>query len=260
MRKTVDVFSSTTVPLEMIFNSNILSIGTGFIWEARNIFYLITNWHNCSGRDSITGENLSKEGGWPNRVKVHLNVKENLGPKFSEIFDLYDKNGKPNWLIHRKLGHAIDVVALALRPTTEPDWYAMNQQQQLDLSLSVGQDVFILGYPFGIGVFGFPIWKRGSIASEPEIFTADQQYILVDTASRPGMSGSPVVRRSWGNHTLSNGSLLGTVGSATRFIGIYSGRLKTADQTDAQLGLVWPAFFIDEIIMDDYRDPSTQCP
>jgi hypothetical protein len=137
---------------------------------------------------------------------------------------------------------------LPLSPKEEPDWYAINQLEMLDLSVDIGQDVYILGYPFGIGPRGYPIWKRASIASEPQLRTQEQPYILVDTASRPGMSGSPVIRRSWDNHSLSNGGLLTTAGARTKFIGVYSGRLSTTDPLDAQLGLVWPAGFIEDIL------------
>jgi hypothetical protein len=145
-------------------------------------------------------------------------------------------------------GQLVDFGMLPLSPKEEPDWYAINQLKTLDLSLAIGQDVYILGYPFGISSGGYPIWKRASIASEPQVLTQAQPYILVDTASRPGMSGSPVIRRSWDNHSLSNTSLLTTVGAETRFIGVYSGRPSTTDPLDAQLGLVWPARLIDEIL------------
>ena len=96
-------------------------------------------------------------------------------------------------------------------------------------------DVFVLEYPFGADPPGFPVWKRGSIASEPHLTRPGPGYMLVDTASRPGMSGAPVIPRSWSN-------------SLTRFIGVYSGRLHTKDPSDAQIGMVWPAEDIEEII------------
>jgi hypothetical protein len=242
----VDVFSTAIVPIELMFNSTSLSLATGFIWSHLDVFYLVTNWHNVSGKDCFTGNNLSPTGGQPNRVRVYLNSKGRIGDKFSEIFDLYDKHGTPKWITHP--GQIVDIALLPLSPKEEPDWYAINKLQNLPLSVSIGQDVYILGYPFGINSSGYPIWKRASIASEPQLRTQEQPYILVDTASRPGMSGSPVIRRSWGNHTLSTGDLLTHLGPGTRFIGVYSGRLFTKDPLDAQLGLVWPAMFIDEIL------------
>lgn len=124
----------------------------------------------------------------------------------------------------------------------------------VDLAVNVGMDVFILGYPFGRGVAGLPVWKRGSIASEPELVLGAQLHVFVDTASRPGMSGSPVIRRNWGNYTTTDGSVVMTTGSATKFVGVYSGRIIGTDPLDAQLGLTWPAAFVPEIITGNRMD------
>jgi hypothetical protein len=78
--------------------------------------------------------------------------------------------------------------------------------------------------------------------------------MLVDSASRPGMSGAPVIRRSWGNHMLENGNATMGTGSATRFIGVYSGRLHTNDPNDPQLARVWPRTLLDEIVQVPTRD------
>jgi hypothetical protein len=110
-------------------------------------------------------------------------------------------------------------------------------------------DVFVLGYPFGAEPPGFPVWKRGSIASEPDLVRLSSDYLLVDSASRPGMSGAPVIRRSWGTHLL-NGDITFTDGrAATKLVGIYSGRLHTKAFEDAQIAMVWHPSFIDEIIV-----------
>jgi hypothetical protein len=116
-------------------------------------------------------------------------------------------------------------------------------------------DVFVLGYPLGKGFSALPVWKRGSIASEPAIIADQQRFVLIDSASRPGMSGSPVIRRSWGIHTMTNGGHIGGVGHATRFVGVYAGRVGPDDQ-DVQLGLMWPAKFVEEIIAGGVRDDA----
>lgn len=123
-----------------------------------------------------------------------------------------------------------------------------------NLAIQIGMDVFILGYPFGIGYEGLPVWKRGSIASEPQVLDPRHPYVLIDTASRPGMSGSPVIRRSWNTHMYADGSMAVGQLTATTFFGIYSGRLATTDPLDAQLGLAWPARLIEEIIAGRQRD------
>src|SRR5437773_905449 len=81
------------------------------------------------------------------------------------------------------------------------------------------------GYPYGLAGAGFPVWKRGSFATEPGISPAIQLHMFIDTASRPGMSGSPVIRRSWSTHLLEGNSISMGAATGTRFVGVYSGRL-----------------------------------
>src|SRR5260370_15689560 len=115
-------------------------------------------------------------------------------------------------------------------------------------------DVYILGYPFGTAPPGFPVWKRGSIASEPDLTRIGTGYMLVDTASRPGMSGAPVIRRSWGTHLLEGSAISSDSTPQSKFIDVYSGLLHTKDPTDAQIGMVWPVDDIQEIIWGQKRD------
>jgi hypothetical protein len=98
-----------------------------------------------------------------------------------------------------------------------------------------------------------PVFQYGSGAAS-EVFSDDQRYILVDTASRPGMSGSPVIRRSWGTNILRNGGTSMGIGAATKLVGVYSGRLATSEPSDPQLGITWPVHFIQEIVSVKVRD------
>jgi hypothetical protein len=68
------------------------------------------------------------------------------------------------------------------------------------------------------------------------------------------MSGAPVIRRSWGNHMLEDGGVTMGPGSATRFIGVYSGRLYTNDSNDPQLARVWPRTLLEEIVQVPTKD------
>jgi hypothetical protein len=72
-------------------------------------------------------------------------------------------------------------------------------------------------------------------------------YYLIDTASRPGMSGSPVILRSWTNLMVDPGVMGISDRPLNRLIGVYSGRLD-AEKSDAQIGMVWHESFIPEII------------
>ncbi len=118
------------------------------------------------------------------------------------------------------------------------------------LSLTPGMDVFVLGYPRGISGGGrFPLWKRGSIASEPDVNIDDLPKMYIDTATREGMSGAPVYAQEVGvwapeGKKLPDGAMFGR---GHRFIGIYSGRVGD-DPFLAQLGIVWKEEAIQEII------------
>jgi len=245
---TIDQYSVATVPLEMFFNSTALSIGTGFFWQEENGFYLITNWHNVSGRDPFTGKHLSATAAEPNTLRIWWNEKGKLGNKFISVQPIRDAGDKPLWFVHPNYGSQIDVVAMPINPPANAEPYPINAMPNDKLLLQIGVEVFVLGYPFGVGPAGLPIWKRGSIASEPDIIDPKRPVIFVDSASRPGMSGSPVIRRSWNTHAMEGGGTVMNGGTATRFVGVYSGRLATDDPNDPQLGLTWPVNFVQEII------------
>ena len=132
--------------------------------------------------------------------------------------------------------------------------YPLNVLANTRLRIEIGMEVFILGYPFKIELPAFPVWKRGSIASEPDLVKFVDDYILVDTASRPGMSGAPVIRQSRTNHLLETGDVAMTPNTLTKLIGVYSGRVPVGHPHEAQIGLVWDGSFIDEIIVGNRRD------
>lgn len=251
---TIDQYSVATVPREMFFGTTALSIGTGFFWQDGNGLFLITNWHNVSGRDPFSGKHLSVTAAEPNALRVWWNEIGKLGSKFFANHAIKDTSDRPFWLVHPKYGNQVDVVALPITAPSNADPYPINKMPSDRLLLQIGVDVFVLGYPFGIGHGGLPIWKRGSIASEPDILDPDRPVIFVDSASRPGMSGSPVIRRSWNTHAMEGGGTLMNGGTATRVIGVYSGRLATDDPKDPQLGLTWPVKFVEEIISGNKRD------
>jgi Trypsin-like peptidase domain len=277
MPTNIDPLTLTTVPLEQYFQNaeheTRLGQGTGFIWRAgRTRDYLVTNWHVLSGRDFFTGENLDKEhGGRPNVLRALFDIKMGFFARHPLEFPIKDEEHRPLWLIHpnRTVDIAVLPIEVVSRPANNPNvsihlpLYPVNEVADAPIPIRVGMDVFILGYPFAIELPGYPVWKRGSIASEPELAglisalgsaVKQTDYMLVDTASRPGMSGSPVFRRSWGNHELEASYPAVTGVPIDRFIGVYSGRAHTDKPHEAQIGLVWNASLIEEIIVGNRRD------
>jgi trypsin-like peptidase len=252
----IDEFSRTTVPIDLYFNDQPLSKGTAFTWERDNKHYLITNWHNVSGRDPNTDKHLSCTVAEPNILYGMFNTKgQNIGHKHQIGARIREDSGEVNWLVHPIHKRGIDVVAIPLvgDPVSSIHFYSINKMGSADLLVKIGMDVFVLGYPFDTSN-GLPVWKRGSIASEPDLVPNPDKYLLVDTASRPGMSGSPVILRTYFMHVTQENVVTVTSGPANKFIGVYSGRLRTKDPLDAQIGMVWSATYIDEIIDGDLRD------
>lgn len=246
----IDEYSLSTVPIQQFFNETSLGNATAFVWFEHGNHYLITNWHAVAMIDPNTGANLHTKAARPDTLRAQFNSCRAIWEKLERDIPLRDDAGRPVWLVHPAHKRKVDVVAIPLPPPDpELNYYPINRMtREEDLSIQISMDVYVLGYPFGAPAPGFPVWKRGSIASEPQLARIGHQYFLIDTASRPGMSGAPVILRSWGTRILEHGGATVTPGSATRFIGIYSGRLHTKDYLEVQLGMVWPASFIGEII------------
>lgn len=247
----IDPFSLTTVPIEPCANGQPMGVATGFIWRTGEQHYLITNWHVVTGRNAQTG--LLEAPVQPDMLRVLFNLSVmNFGKQQYDVA-IRAPDGKPLWFTHPARQRGSDVVAVPLLMRADDpiiSMYPINTlKSEADLAVGIGMDVFILGYPFGAPPPGFPVWKRGSIASEPDLTRLGTGYMLVDTASRPGMSGAPVIRRSWGSHFLEGDAISSDSTPQSKFIGIYSGRLHTKDQTDAQLGMVWPVEDIEEVII-----------
>jgi len=256
----LDQFSLTTVPIELLFNSTPLGNATSFVWKhTDDRYFLITNWHVVSGRDALTRKYLKAHGGRPNRLLARFNLRQRIFEKQPIDIAIRDENDQPLWLVHPSQGPGVDVVAIPLpfrgnEPTF--DMHPINTLSSAGLLTLISMEVFILGYPFGPEPPGYPVWKRGSIAAEPDLVRLGPQYLLVDTASRPGMSGAPVIQRSWTNHLVDANYVADNSRVATKFVGVYSGRRLAADRSDTQLGMVWPDTYIPEIIIGNVRDNS----
>jgi len=245
---SVDPYSVATLAIQMYFGATYLSHGTGFYWKHANNIYLISNWHNFSGKNPFTGKHISKNLSEPDKISVRVRKDGDINISQYINLDLYNQDGKPIWLSHpRLIQNHVDIAALPLNFDNTIYAPAINEIDESPIKLLIGSDLFILGFPFEIPYDGLPVWKRASVATEPAISEATSTYMLADTASRPGMSGSPVIVRSWGTHHMEDGSTTIAPGSCTRVAGIYSGHLESSDAMDAQLGMVWPRKLIDEL-------------
>src|ERR1700730_5313363 len=99
MQRAIDQFSLAPLPIEMRFETTILATGTAFTWKRQSQHYVVTAWHNVSGRHPQTGEHLSANAAEPDRIWVHVNLKSplGLGIKFPWEVPLRDGDGHPQW-------------------------------------------------------------------------------------------------------------------------------------------------------------------
>ncbi|MDJ0276014.1 serine protease [Sphingomonas sp. 2R-10] len=249
----IDSCSLVPLYIEAFFGDTLLGGATAFPWfRFDGRLALVTNWHVVSGRNNETNQVTHKLGGIPDHLRVHVPFKDRAKPPMIVRVPTVDADQKPLWVEHPEYGRQIDIAALdiELPPPGEVAVLPMNAIATVPLKQRVGMPVFILGYPFGRQCLGMPVWKQATFASEPYFAaSAHQRYLIVDTASRPGMSGSPVIQRAHGQFEVEEGSARVMNGDgACNFIGIYSGRFHTNDPSDAQLGRVWPAVFVREVV------------
>jgi len=244
----IDPISATTSKVTMFFNETELSTGTCFFWRANSGVYLVTNWHNLSGKDNITGKHLSDKLAEPNAIEFNIILNADNGPVIGKWrFPLLHDDDRPRWLEHPTFGKRVDVVALALGRELGSA-VCLNDHAKSRLLISVAMDVFVIGYPLGIGVKDVPLWKRGTIASEPDLDVDDLPLLYVDTATTKGMSGSPVLLRASSGRMEDGSTTMSSSRIMNRVVGVYSGRVAQKNGLDAQLGRVWKAHLIDEII------------
>lgn len=248
----ISPLSTCSVFMELFYNDTLLGGGTAFYVRKNDDFYLVSNWHNFSGRHPHTKLPLHSTAAVPNRVDVH---NHNLATPEAPILRSHaiaSAEGAPLWFEHPKWGSRVDVGALPVSHNGELEMFdvdsAIREVDYLgDRDPEAGDQVFVLGFPFGLSAtHSLPIWKAATIASEPEVDIDDLPLLYIDTATRPGMSGSPVVKHV--RRAVTVGGKNGVSRFHSRFVGIYSGRIVPKDEIEAQLGKVWKAPVVYETI------------
>jgi hypothetical protein len=231
----------------------IFSTASSFLYKFKDDIYLITNWHNVTGINPENGVPLSRHSGIPTVFIIYFRLKNEPGSALKTIINLYqdDDYQNPCWLEHPIFGNKVDVVAIKIEQKVEFHYSPINNADfETDIPPEVSDEAFILGYPFeDFRYLGLPIWKKASIATEPTVNEDQLPKLLVDTATRSGLSGSPVIFQRIGIHKLENGVITNNsiIGRIRGFLGIYSGRIGKGE-IHAQLGIVWKGKVIEEII------------
>jgi len=209
--------------------------------------FLLTNRHNARDRHNVTDQILSPTGAEPDELLVLQNVTDKPGNWVSQILPLRDENNEPTWREHPSLGGQIDAVALDVGDMSGFDVYAYEPRMAgPQMAFGPSTPLSIVGFPFGLtGGLALGVWIQGSAATEPAIDWNDLPCFLIDSRTRPGQSGSPVlIYREGGASTMDDGSTFVSTAARERFLGIYSGRINP----ESDLGIVWKASAVAEIV------------
>ena len=267
--------TAATIQLQMMGGDEAISVATGFLWEEGGQEHLVTNWHNVTGVNPLTGAALDKKyGARPDFVQLPL-MTTGFGLSWTIKAPLYDAQGGARWRIHPVAGEQVDIAVLPLDqamltpsdPRISRLAFPMNKQDLQSLKVQVSEDLFVIGFPQGLHQNGMPIWKRASLASEPAMFRDQRNHrqLLIDCASRKGMSGSPVIAIHRSTIRRSDGVVEFSNGEGIDFLGIYSGRLVDKEEDRffddfiaAQIGIVWPRALVERVVKHGVRDKFTR--
>jgi hypothetical protein len=152
----------------------------------------------------------------------------------------------PLWIEHPRLGDRADIAVLPLTAVDDVEIFPYELADGPTLVYRPSDAVSVVGFPFGMQAGGsLAVWTTGFVASEPQVDYNGLPIFLVDCRTRNGQSGSAViVHRNGGWVTMEDGQprLLQT--PATRFVGIYSGRINE----ESDLGMVWKAQAVAEAV------------
>lgn len=285
-------YSQCPFEIQMWDDHGMLSTGSGFFYELDNTWFLVTNWHNLSGKNFLNNRPLMESRRFPTYIKVKLSsyeipgipLQKNSFTTVAQDVAIYENN-QPLWFEHPTWGSFCDVVALPMeRPQSCPEFMhnAANRISATRIPVEPGCAVFIIGFPRSISVgFGLPLWKSGYIASEPfyDVTIGGETSemgglqngtklpaFFIDSQTREGMSGSPVFALYIGSWDMSNPykpidmeepgfwnrNDVALSGRGMEFIGCYSGRVGTNEE-GAALGLCWREDVIKEVCFGKKR-------
>lgn len=239
---TLSLASLQSLVVQMRWEQQPLATATGFVVDLAGVSYLVTNKHNLSGIDPLTGAHMSSRGVVPDEVAILHNRSLDPGRWKIVVEKLYDPTGKRRWREHPTNPRA-DVVALPLTELTDVALHPYSIEPATPSRFQPGDSVSIIGFPYATvssPIYPLPTWSHGYVATEPMLNEDRVMHFEVDTRTRRGQSGSPVVLyRPQGSVVAMNDAegneTLGYISEATtELIGIYSSRLSEPPDEDGE--------------------------
>jgi hypothetical protein len=253
---TVTSFAAFKVVLK--FNDGELATGTAFFAGVGKRALLVTNKHNVTGRNIATGECLDKKhAAVPNMMSVLIPITSKKDEGFIcsswqwYHIPLYveQDDARPAWVEHPD--PTVDLVGFKFSPPEVNIRNLVLPADGPDLPLQISNRVNVIGYPFGLSTDNFPIWSTGYTASEPAIDVGDKPLMYIDSRTRSGQSGSPVVRFFHPGETVSvDGKTYMAKQPQVFLLGIYGGRVNP----ESDIGMVWKKRAIVELFAQAEKD------
>lgn len=264
----IDHLSLSTTPVLLLSGDTPVSQGTGFYFvrtiDDQSVLFLVTNHHVLTGSSPAEdrppiGDNIT--------FQFHKSATS-PGDVHTVRLPLFTKQDKPVWITSATVPDA----DLAVIPLPTAFYNGCNVRcisaqwaSSSNLKVRPTSNVTLIGYPYGYydRKNALPIWKTGSVATEPAVDFDGKPLIVIDISAFPGMSGAPAFAISYGMYETEGGGT--TVGGARRFLGVYASmqmlkekkfleelahgtQLGIVTQESLELGHVWKAKLIIETI------------
>lgn len=230
------------------------SSASGFFWNEGGKLLLFTNYHVISGVNTITNMHLAHwvpnacdigffaESRWPSEE----NPDRYALLRYTARIEFDDCALTDTWHVHSR-GKAVDLAAMHIawqNPEIEPVCLNLTMQAG-EFDGDAGEDVFVIGYPEGQKFErGLPLWKRGSIATDPHLDQKGLPQYYIDSIGNSGLSGSFVLLKK-------EMSLIGGAAGRTRsqyaFAGVYAGRLGE-NGIESQVGRIFKVGAVEDIV------------
>lgn len=266
----VEHLSLITTPVILLNGEREVSQGTGFYFAKKvqeepeaHVIFLVTNHHALTGHPPE--EDKPPKG--DNIIFYMHREQDNPGAIKHIRFPLFTRAQKPIWLNSESSPEA-DIAIIPVPGSLLSDAYVSGISEAWttgDVKIRPTSTVTLIGYPYGYydKTNFLPVWKTGSIASEPDVDFDGKPLFLVDISAFPGMSGSPVFAIAHGAYEMADGSM--TVGHVQKFLGIFASmplirenkyleeitsesKLGFTLEQSLELGHIWKVRLITEIL------------
>ncbi|TYO95747.1 trypsin-like peptidase [Geothermobacter ehrlichii] len=221
----IDHISLSTTPIFLRQGEQVVSQGTGFYFVKKNdenqVLFLVTNYHVLTGsapneRKPPIGDNIL--------FQFHESEIE-TGRVRNTVLPLFTPSGRPLWISSMTYPEAdLAIIPLPAECSKDCKVFCLSEEwANPRMKIRPATDISLVGYPYGYydTANALPVWKSGTLASEPSVNFEEKPLVLVDVSAFPGMSGSPVFAVANGMYENVDGNSV-SPGVVRQFIGIYA--------------------------------------